>query len=68
MGVGGQIKTLSDTISTLKGLVVVAAKKAKEVAQVAKEANTWATLADTNADAAKNAVNSIYTNNSSLKR
>jgi hypothetical protein len=47
LGVGGQIKTLS-TILTLKGLVVVATKEVKEAAQVAKEANTRATLANTN--------------------
>lgn len=47
LGVGGQIKTLS-TILTLKGLVVAATKEVKEAAQVAKEANTRATLANTN--------------------
>ncbi len=65
LGAGGQIKTLSDTISTLKGSVAGAAR---EVAHGAKEANMRTTLANTNARAAKNAVNSIYTKNSSLKR
>ncbi len=48
LGVGGQIKTLSDTILTLKGLVAAATKEVKEAAQVAKEVNTWAMLANTN--------------------
>jgi hypothetical protein len=67
-GIGSQIKTLLDTIATLKGLMLVAASAAKEAAQLAKEANTWASTANANADVAKNAVNSIYTKNSSLKR
>jgi hypothetical protein len=67
-GVGGQLKTLTNTIATLKSMVATAAKEAKEAAQAAKEANTHASLANTNADAAKNAVNSIYTKKSTLKR
>ncbi len=66
-GVGGQLKTLTNMIATLKSLVTMVAKEAKEVAQAAKEANTHASFANMNADAAKNAVNSIYTKNSTLK-
>jgi hypothetical protein len=66
-GVGSQINTLSDTAATLKGLVSAATSAAKEVMQTAKEANTRTTTANTNADAAKNAVNSIYTKKNSLK-
>jgi hypothetical protein len=67
-GVGGQIKTLTDSIATLKGSVAAAMATAKEASQAAKEANARATTANTNADATKNAVNLIYTKNSSLKR
>jgi hypothetical protein len=65
--VGGQLKTLTNTIATLKRSVATAAKEAKEAAQAAKEANTRASSANTNTDATKNAVNSIYTKKSTLK-
>ncbi len=48
--------------------MAVAMVAAKEASQAAKEANARATMANTNTDAAKNAVNLIYTKNSSLKR
>jgi hypothetical protein len=67
-GIGGQLKMLTNTIATLKSLVAMEAKEAKEAAQAAKKANTRASLANTNADAAKNAVNTIYTKKSTLKR
>ncbi len=68
LGVGGKLKILFDTIATLKGSVMAATSTAKEVAQTANEANTCATTTNTNTDAAKNAVNSIYLTNCSLKR
>jgi hypothetical protein len=68
LGMGSQIKALSDTMATLKGSVTAATSATKEAVQTAKEANTRATTANTNADAAKNAVNLIYSKNSTLKR
>ena len=67
-GVGGQIKTLTDTIAMLKGSVAAATTANKEASQTAKEAYMRATMANTNANAAKNAVNLIYSKNSTLKR
>jgi hypothetical protein len=67
-GARRQIKTLTDMIAMLKGLVVAATTATKEASQTAKEANTRATMANTNANAAKNAVNSNYSKNSTLKR
>jgi hypothetical protein len=59
LGVGRQIKTLTDSIATLKGLVAAATAVAKEALQAKKEANRRGTIANTNANAAKNAVNLI---------
>jgi hypothetical protein len=68
LGVGGQLKTLAETVATLKGLVSTAMGVAKEAPQAAKEAMTCASTANTTANVAKDAVNAIYSKNSTLKR
>jgi hypothetical protein len=67
-GVGGQIKTLSDALATLKGSVSAATTAAKEATQAAKEANARAmTAANTKSDVAKNGLNALYSKNLTLK-
>jgi hypothetical protein len=66
-GVGGQLKTLAETIAMLKGLVSAAMGVAKEATQVTKEATTHAYMANTTVNAAKNAVNAIYLKKGTLK-
>ncbi len=67
LGVGGQLKTLAETVTTLKSLVSTAAGAAKEATQAAKDATSHISMANTTADAAKNAVNAIFSKNSTLK-
>ncbi len=67
-GVGGQMKTLTDAVTLLKGSVAAATTATKEATQAAKKANARATTANTNANAAKNGLNSLYEKNSTLKR
>jgi len=67
-GIGSQLKTISDSVASMKETVSAATTAAKEATQAAKEANTRATTANTNADAAKNGLNSLYSKNSTLKR
>ena len=67
-GIGSQLKTISDSVASMKGTVSAATTAAKEATQAAKEANARATTANTNADAAKNGLNSLYSKNSTLKR
>ncbi len=67
-GVGGQMKTVTDTVTMQKGSVTAATTAAKEATQAAKEANACATTANTNADTAKNSLNSLYAKNLTLKR
>ena len=66
-GGGGQLKTLTDKVKKLQTAVTVATTMAKDVARDAKEATARAGMANTNADTAKNAVNSVYSKNPSLK-
>ena len=67
-GIGSQLKTISNSVASMKGTVSAATTAAKEATQAAKEANARATTANTNADAAKNGLNSLYSKNSTLKR
>jgi hypothetical protein len=66
--IGLQLKTICDSVATMKGAVTAATSAAKEATQAAKEANTRATTANTKADAAKNGINALYSKNSTLKR
>jgi hypothetical protein len=68
VGGGGQLKTLTDTVTKLKTLVGTAMTAAKDAARDAKEASARASMANTKADAAKNAVNTFYSKNPTLKR
>jgi hypothetical protein len=64
---GGQLKTLTDKVKKLQTAVMTATTMAKDTARDAKEATAHASTTNTNADTAKNAVNSVYSKNPSLK-
>ena len=65
---GGQLKTLTDKVEKLQTAVGMATTTSKDAIKDSKEALTRASGANTNADAAKNAVNTFYSKNPSLKR
>ncbi len=67
-GVGGQLKTHTDLLHKMKGLVSLATDAAKEVTKAAKDAITCSSTANSNADAAKNAVAGLFLKNPTLKR
>jgi hypothetical protein len=64
----GQLKTLTDKVKKMQTAVSAATTMAKDVAKDAKEASAHASTANTKADAAKNAVNSVYSKSPTLKR
>jgi hypothetical protein len=66
-GGGGQLKTLTDTVATLVTSVATATTVAKDAARDAKEASACASTANTKADVAKNAVDTFYSKNPTLK-
>jgi hypothetical protein len=65
---GGQLKTLTDKVEKLQTAVGMATTTSKDAIKDSKEALTRASAANTNADAAKNAVNTFYSKNPSLER
>jgi hypothetical protein len=67
-GRGGQLKTLTDKVEKLQMAVAMATTVSKDVLKVSKEALTRARTANTHADNAKNAVNTVYAKNPTLKR
>jgi hypothetical protein len=67
-GGGGQLKTLTDMVATLKTSVAAAMTAAKDAARDDKEASACASMTNTKADAAKNAVDTFYSKNPTLKR
>ncbi len=67
-GVGGQLKTHTDLLNTMKGLVTLATDATKEASKMAKDAITCSSTANTTADAAKTALAALFTKNPSLKR
>ena len=67
-GGGGQLKTLTDKVDKLQTAVALATTTSKDALKDSKEALTRASTANTQADNARNAVNSLYAKNSTLKR
>jgi hypothetical protein len=67
-GGGGQLKTLTDKVEKLQTAAATATTVSKDALKDSKEALTRASTADMHADTAKNAVNSIYAKNLTLKR
>ncbi len=63
----GQLKTLTDKVKKLQTTVGMATTTSKDAMKDSKEAFTRASTANTNADAAKNAVKTFYSKNPSLK-
>ncbi len=66
-GGGGQLNTLTDKVEKLQSEVEIATTTSKDAIKDSKEALTRASMANTNADAAKNTVNTFYSKNPSLK-
>jgi hypothetical protein len=67
-GGAGQLKTLTDKIEKLQTAAAMATTVSKDALKDSKEALTRASTVNTQADAAKNAVNSLYAKNPTLKR
>jgi hypothetical protein len=64
----GQSKTLTDKVKKMQTAVLAATTTAKDAAKDAKEASARASTANTKGDAAKNAVDLVYSKNPTLKR
>ena len=67
-GGGGQLKTLTDKAEKLQMVVAMVATVSKDALKNSKEAFTRASMANTHANIAKNAVNTVYAKNPTLKR
>jgi hypothetical protein len=67
-GGGGSLKTLTDKVEKLQTAVATATTVSKDALKDSKEALTRASMANTHADNAKNALNAVYTKNPTLKR
>ncbi len=68
LGVGVQLRKLTEFVSTIKNLAKMADLAAKDAAKVAKEANTCSSVANTSAKKAKDNLKTLYTKNLTLKR
>ncbi len=68
LGVGVQLRKLTESVSKIENLAKTADLAAKVAAKVAKEANTCSSVANTSAEKAKDNLKTLYMKNSTLKR